>query len=318
MPAPTPQSPPSPPAERPGKGAASGPDVSGVQIVFTSPRILPDPKRLPGRVVVLDVAFVADGMGTSFADITGRFLAGLGDRLAAWVDHHDHELHARYAADPRFVLSTKARHGACPEMVTPTLVHQTGPIDCIVCHLDLDGLYAAAKWLRGGTEPYPGADADARVVDTRVGTAGPVADRIDRALRAHFRDDALKHRVVRYLVGGATDREHQDVIAKAAADFDAMEAETLRLAALFEKSGTAVYVDAQRHARRPFDKTELLLKGQELAPVAIVRHAGYVTMAAAFDSGVDFLQLFALEGGMPTRVTLPEKRLDEILRKFMP
>lgn len=318
MPAPTPQSPPSPPAERPGRGTGSGPDVSGVQIVFTSPRILPDPKRLPGRVVVLDVAFVADGMGTSFADITGRFLAGLGDRLAAWVDHHDHELHARYAADPRFVLSTKAQHGACPEMVTPALVHQTGPIDCIVCHLDLDGLYAAAKWLRGGTEPYPGADADARVIDTRVGTAGPVADRIDRALRAHFRDDALKHRIVRYLVGGATDREHADVITKAAADFDAMETETLRLSALFEKRGTAVYVDAQRHARRQFDKTELLLKGQELAPVAIVRHAGYVTMAAAFDSGVDFLQLFALEGGMPTRVTLPEKRLEEILAKFAP
>lgn len=298
--------------------AASGASASSVQVVFTSPRILPDPKRLSGRVVVLDVAFVADGMGTAFSEITGRFIEGLGSRLAAWIDHHDHELHPEYASDPRFVLRTKAQHGACPEMITPELVREIGPIDCIVCHLDLDGLYAAAKWLRGGTPPYPGADEDARVIDTRVGTAGPIADRIDRALRAHFRDEALKHRIVHYLVGGAQDKEHAQVIAKAAADFDTMMAETQRLVALFERRGTAVYVDAQRHSRRPFDKTELLLKGQEQAPVAIVRHAGYVTLAAAFDSGIDFLQLFGLEGGMPTRVTLPEKRLDEVLKKFLP
>lgn len=296
----------------------SPPDASsdGARVVFTSPRALPQASQLPGRVAVLDVAFAADGMGTSFAGITLKFINELGSRLAAWVDHHDHESHADFKGDPRFILSTKAEHGACPEMVTPEVVRAAGPVGTIVCHLDVDGLYAAAKWLRGGSEPYPGADDDARVIDTRVGTPGPIADRIDRALRAHFRDEALKHRVVRYLVAGARDAGHEEVIAQAAADFDIMEAETTRLAALYERRGPAVYIDAQRHARKTFDKTELLLRGQALAQVAIVRHAGYVTLAAAFDSGVDFLKLFGLSGGMPTRVSLPDKRLAEVLEKF--
>jgi hypothetical protein len=287
-----------------------------VRVVFSSPRALPELDLLIGRVVVLDVAFAADGLGTSFAGVTLKFIRELGSRLAAWVDHHDHDNHRDFADDPRFVLSTKAEHGACPEMVTPEVVRAAGPVGTIVCHLDVDGLYAAAKWLRGGTEPYPGADDDARVIDTRIGTPGPIADRIDRALRAHFRDEALKHRIVHYLVGGARDPGHEQVINEAAADFDRMAAETTRLAALYERCGTAVYIDAQRHARKPFDKTELLLLGQKLAAVAIVRHAGYVTLAAGFDSGVDFLQLFALSGGMPTRVSLPDKRLTEVLEKF--
>jgi hypothetical protein len=285
-------------------------------VVFTSPRSLPSLGLLIGRVAVLDVAFASDGLGTSFAGITLKFIQDLGSRLAAWVDHHDHESHRDFATDPRFILSTKAQHGACPEMVTPEVVRAAGPVGTIVCHLDVDGLYAAAKWLRGGSEPYPGADDDARVIDTRVGTPGPIADRIDRALRAHFRDEALKHRVVRYLVAGARDPGHELVINEAAADFDIMEAETARLAALYERRGLAVYVDAQRHARKSFDKTELLLRGQQVAQVAIVRHAGFVTLAAAFDSGVDFLKLFSLSGGMPTRVSLPDKRLAEVLEKF--
>jgi hypothetical protein len=289
---------------------------SQVEVFFTSPRQLPRPARLPGRVVVLDVAFAADGMGTSFSGITQPLIDGLGSRLAAWVDHHDHERHIDYRGDSRFVLATKAQHGACPEMITPALVASVGPVGSILCHLDLDGLYAAAKWLRGGHEPYPGADDDARAIDTRTGSPSPRAVRIDHALRARFRDDALKHRIVRHLVAGAGGDEHAAVIAEAADEFVAMASETTRLAGLYEPRGRAVYVDAQRHARGPFDKTDLLLAGQALAAVAIVRHAGYIILAAGFDSGIDFVKLFALGGGMPTRVSLPEARLDEVLSKL--
>lgn len=289
---------------------------SHVEIFFTSPRQLPRASRLPGRVVVLDVAFAADGMGTSFAEITKPLIDGLGSRLAAWVDHHDHERHTDYRHDARFVLATKAQHGACPEMITPTLVAAVGPIGSILCHLDLDGLYAAAKWLRGGHEIYPGADEDARAIDTRTGTPSRRAVQIDHALRARFRDDALKHRIVRHLAAGAPNDEHAAVIAEAAAEFEAMAHETTRLSALYEPRGRVMYVDAERHARAPFDKTDLLLAGQSLAEVAVVRHAGYIVVAAAFDSGHDFVKLFDLGGGMPTRVSLPEARLDDVLRKL--
>ena len=114
------------------------------QFRFVTPRVLPPAAQLEGRVVVLDVAFAAEGGGSSFEGVTLPFINGLGGRLGAWVDHHDHERHADYAGDPRFVLSTKAEHGACPEMVTPELVARTGPIDTVAVHLDLDGLYSGA------------------------------------------------------------------------------------------------------------------------------------------------------------------------------
>ena len=285
-------------------------------LAFASPRLLPRADKVPGRVVVLDIAFAATvGTSVSFELITKPFLDGLGDRLAAWVDHHDHEKHAAFARDPRFVLSTKAEHGACPEMVTPELVRHTGPIDSIVTHVDLDGLYAAAKWILGGEEPYKGADVDARAVDTRVGTPGPAASRIDRALRAKFRDDQLKRAVVQFLVGGMKPGVHDDVIAEAAAEFDRKDAVTKELSRRFTVRGRVAVVDTQGLAGQ-FDKTDLLLAGQERAPVSIVRDSGMLTIAAAFDSGWDFVALFELGGGMPTRVTIPEQKLETVIAKI--
>ena len=286
------------------------------QLYFASPRVLPRADKLHGRVVVLDVAFAATiGTTVSFDLVTRPFIDGLGDRLAAWVDHHDHERHAEFASDPRFVLATKAEHGACPEMVTPELVRQTGPIDCICTHVDLDGLYAAAKWILGGKEPYAGADDDARCVDTRVGTPGPVAIRIDRALRARFRDDQLKRAAVQFLVGGLAPGVHDDVIAQAAAEFERRDATTRELANRFTIRGRVAVVDTAG-AQGQFDKTDLLLAGQTRAAVAIVRDSGMLTIAAPFDSGWDFVELFKIGGGMPTRVTIPERKLDDVIARI--
>src|SRR5690606_19957634 len=147
----------------------------------------------------VDIAFAAEGGGrrNAFEHTTLKFIDELGDRLAAWVDHHDSKHHARYADDPRFILATKAQHGACPEMVTPAVVAAAGSVDCIVCHTDFDGLASAAKWILGGEEPYAGCDDDARAIDTRVGFPGEAAARMDRALRARSRDETLMHAVVR-------------------------------------------------------------------------------------------------------------------------
>jgi hypothetical protein len=286
------------------------------QLAFGSPRLLPKPERLTGRVVVLDIAFAATvGSSVSFESVTKPFLTGLGDRLAAWVDHHDHERHADFAGDPRFSLATKAQHGACPEMVTPEVVKNAGPVDTIVAHVDLDGLYAAVKWVLDGHEPYAGADDDARAVDTRIGTPSPRAVRIDRALRAKFRDDQLKRAVVQFLVGGMQRGAHDDMIAEAAAEFERRDASTQELARRFTIRGRVAVVDTAG-AGGPFDKTDLLLAGQERAAVAIVRDSGMLTIAAPFESGWDFVALFELGGGMPTRVTIPEQRLDTVIQKI--
>src|SRR3569833_2192885 len=180
--------------------------------MFGSPRLLPKPGALEGRVVVLDIAFAATvGTSISFEQTTQPFLTALGDRLAAWVDHHDHEKHAAFANDPRFVLATKAEHGACPEMVTPELVRTTGPIDCILTHVDLDGLYAAAKWILGGEEPSRGADAAARTVDTRIGTPGPTTNQNKHTQHTKNHNKQLKRAVVQFLVEGMKKGVHDDV-----------------------------------------------------------------------------------------------------------
>jgi len=285
-------------------------------LAFGSPRLLPRADRLAGRVVVLDIAFAATvGDSVSFELITKPFLDGLGGRLAAWVDHHDHERHAEYKADPRFVLATKAEHGACPEMVTPELVRAIGPIDTICAHVDLDGLYAAAKWVLGGVEPYPGADDDARCVDTRIGEPGPIAVRIDQALRAKFRDDQLKRAVVQWLVNGRRGGVHDDLIDEAAVEFAERAVGTALLAKRYSVRGRVAVVDATA-AKASYDKTDLLLAGQAMAPVSMVRDSGNATIAAGFSSGWDFVRLFELGGGMPTRVTVPDARWQEAIEKI--
>jgi hypothetical protein len=282
------------------------------QLVFASPRKLPRAAALQGRVVVLDIAFAAVGLGRGFEKTTGKLIKELGPRLARWVDHHDHPLQTTFNEDPRFLLRTKAQHGACPEMITPELVADTGPIDTIVAHFDLDGLYAAAKWILGGKEPYEGADDDARAVDTRVGDVSPEADRIDQALRAHWVDDTLKRRIVRYLVHGLQPGIERDAIEEAAADFRRMADAAATLAEGFTISEGIAFIEVDSSAP-PFDKTELLLLGQTRAVVSVVLDAGNATIAAPFGSGLDFVELLDLGGGMPTRVNIPKKRLPDAL-----
>jgi hypothetical protein len=284
-------------------------------LVFASPRKLPRAADLQGRVVVLDIAFAAVGLGRGFDKTTGKFITELGPRLARWVDHHDHPLHTRFASDARFVLCNKADHGACPEMITPEIVADTGPVDTIVAHFDLDGLYAAAKWILGGVEPYPGADDDARAVDTRIGEVGPQAQKIDMALRAHWVDDTLKRRIVHYLVRGLPAGIERDAIEEAAADFRRMAEAAAELAKDYEIDRGVAYLEIRR-STPAFDKTELLLLGQQKAEVAVVLEAGNATIAAAFESGLDFVELLEIGGGMPTRVNIPEKRVPDALAKI--
>jgi hypothetical protein len=270
-------------------------------------------------VVVLDVAFASEMSGGGFDKITRPFIDGLGGRLAMWVDHHDSAEHARYAGDPRFFLTTKAAHGACPEMVTPELVARAGQVETIVCHTDFDGLASAAKWIRGGVEPYAGADDDAWAIDTRLKRPGPIGERFDRALRARPSDHGLFGLVVRHLSSGLADASLWEIIDAAAAELVPIEAETRRVAERYVRvsPGVAVVDVTDPSAAKPtasrIDKTQLLLLGQEKEPVSVVIDRDTVTVAARFDSGKNFLTLLGLSGGMPTRVSVPKSRLREVL-----
>ncbi|MEM8608873.1 MAG: hypothetical protein AAGF92_17340 [Myxococcota bacterium] len=284
-------------------------------LAYGTPRKLPKPESLPGRVVVLDVAFAANAGGASYEKTTLPFINGLGSRLAMWIDHHDHDRHVDYADDPRFILRTKAEHGACPEMVTESRVKAAGPVDTVCCHVDFDGLCSAAKWIRGGVEPYPGSDDDARAIDTRLGEPSERARVLDRALRARPRDEGLRGLMVRYLVDGADDAAMYREFKRYAAGLEAMERESKRLSARYVIEGGLAICDATRRDG-PYDKTALLLLGQELAPISLVHDESTVTVAARFDSGIDLVSALGLNGGMPTRVSVAAKRLDEVIARL--
>jgi hypothetical protein len=296
------------------------------ELAFASPRKLPRARDLKGRVVVLDVAFASDAVSGGFAKITLPFIEQLGSRLSGWIDHHDHVMHDQYRSDPRFVLATKAEHGACPEMITPALVARIGPVDTIVCHTDFDGLCSAAKWIRGGVEPYVGSDDDARAIDTRSSTPGPIGQRLDRALRARAHDSALLGIVVRHLAGALTDHSLWAPIDSAGAEFASVEERTRLLAADYATftirpldfpvslNSLAFVNTTENHGQ--YDKTLLLLLGQERASIAMVLDLDTVSVAARYQSGANFLKLFGLSGGMPTLVSIPKKRLPEALRRL--
>jgi hypothetical protein len=303
------------------------PQPAHAELAFASPRKLPRARDLHGRVVVLDVAFASEASSGGFEKITLPFIEQLGPRLAGWVDHHDHVMHARYRDDPRFVLATKAEHGACPEMVTPAVVERIGRVDTIVCHTDFDGLCSAAKWLRGGLEPYPGADDDARAIDTRTSTPGPIGQRFDRALRARPRDTALFGLVVRHLAAGLADASLWQPVDEAAAELAPIEERTRKITSEYrvvELRAVAgmpppirslAFVDASAHHGK-YDKTQLLLAGQERADLSVALDLDTLSLAARYGSGVNFLELLGLSGGMPTLVSIPKKRMDEALSKL--
>jgi hypothetical protein len=212
-------------------------------------------------------------------------------------------------------------------MVTAAVIEQIGRVDTIVCHTDFDGLCSAAKWLRQGVEPYPGSDADARAIDTRMSSPSPIGQRFDRALRARPRDTALFGLVVRHLASGLRDASLWQEVDAAAAELGPIEEFTRRLATAFRvvelhPSGvmpaaihSLAFVDAtENHGQ--YDKTQLLLAGQERADLAVVLDRDTLSLAAQFASGVNFLEVLGLSGGMPTLVSIPKQRTPEALTKL--
>ena len=108
---------------------------------------------------------------------------------------------------------------------------------------------------------------------------------------------------------GFADKEYK----AAGAELAAMETEARRLAGGYERiEPDLLWVDASKR-RGPYDKTLLLLLGQERGRMSAVLDNDNVTFAAAFDSGVNFLQAFGISGGMPTRVSIQRSKLPEAL-----
>jgi hypothetical protein len=265
------------------------------------PGSLPPPPP-EGRVAVVDVAFAG---GDNFEKSTVPFLAALGDRLAIWIDHHEHPVGwARFRGDPRFVLVPNQIAHACPELVTPETVRSAGHVDVVVAHADLDGLLSAVKFLRGGVPPWPEADEDARAADSpgrghklsvRAALLSAALDHAAAELRTAQRE-SLRQQVVEALAGGAFPpalqkrvedlaRKHQEALAPV---------EALATQAHEEARGVLV-VRVPKALARPVKKA-LLSRLEERAAVGVVVEGRAVT-AATFREGLDLALCDELPAG---------------------
>jgi hypothetical protein len=272
----------------------------------THPRHLP---KVPGgRSVMLDVAFAAGGQWKSKTKV---FIDALGPRLVRFVDHHEHkEAWRHYKGDPRFLLVPNKIAHACPELITPELVRAAGPIDDIVAHADFDGALAAVKWLRGGKEPWPGADEDARAVDSpgRGHTLSEIGARyalaMDEASARYERDRQLKllSAIATAMADGAADPALDDELDQLGEGARAAEAEARLLAdrcGAHEAPGLFVV----RLDHKPDNRTRrnLLLFAEERARVGAIIEpdpaGGAWIIAATFDEELDLEKVDGFEGG---------------------
>lgn len=273
-------------------------------------RFVPRPKDLPspppaGRLALVDLAFAH---GDDFDRVTRPLIDALQDRLALWVDHHDHPVWAEFEDDPRFILVAKTRARACPELINPVVVDRAGPVDELWAHADFDGCVAAAKFLNGGHPPYPEADEDARWADA-PGQGFTVSERGHRlaaaldegstALRTEPHLELLR-RVARSLVDGREDPDLTAQIDQLVVD-QAQRQDRLRrtyLDDLTRPHPDVLLLDVDENIERS-DKKFLLREMELRATVAVVNEKGHVTVATFHDDepeGLDLRQIRGLRG----------------------
>lgn len=271
------------------------------------PRHLPKPPA--GRAVIVDIAFAA---AAQWKTKTKPFIDGLGDRLAMYIDHHEHkEAWPLYVDDPRFLLVPNKIAHACPELVTPDVVARAGAIDVVVAHHDFDGLVSAVKVLKRGVAPWPEADEDARAVDSPGrGHAlspfgGRIADAMDEAAVTMERVDALAFNT-RLCVALATsakleailDLEVGDLAARAARANDEARRLVDANGKLEATDVFVVRVDAKQDNRM---RRNLLLLAEERAKIGALFEPdpvqGAWLTAATFDERLDLEDVAGFEGG---------------------
>jgi len=274
-----------------------------VRVVFVEqPGSLPAPPG--GRVAVLDVAFAG---GENFEKVTVPFLDALGDRLAVWIDHHEHPVGwARVRGDPRFRLVPNRDAHACPELVTQDVVERAGPVDAIVAHADLDGLLSAVKFLRKGDPPWREADEDARAADSpgrghALSSFGQLlVEALDEAgstLRSKARE-SLRQELVEGLARAPEPLPPQ--LRKRLQDLQRAHAETLApvedlAASAREEARGVLVVRVPKDLGRPVKKA-LLSRLEARAPVGVVVEGRAVT-AATFREELDLGRVDELTAG---------------------
>ena len=265
---------------------------------INSPKQLPTPPS-EGRIVTLDLAFAA---GDRYEKATKPFIEAVGDRLAAWIDHHPHPAWAAYEGDPRFVLVDKATAPACPQLVTAERISAAGEVQHVFGHADFDGWLSTVKWLNGGVEPWPGADEDARAIDApgqgfKCSVRGQrLADAAARSRDASSsKHEAFLRELAEAMLAGSEPATLAHKIDSLAGEARARRAAIEGMLDDARQDHPEILVLSLPKLISPGDKKFLLQALEERALVAVIEERSAVTVAT-FDGTLRLTEVKGLHG----------------------
>lgn len=236
------------------------------------------------------------GVSNSNPRMTYAFIEQLGNRLYKWYDHHLGWARELINGESFPALSLSKEFVKNRFVINPEA-------------------YSCAALIGGDEELIASADA----VDSRYPWM-PEPDRkiqlIEKAVKANLADDSIKTAAARWLLG---DSKQEDILVSKANNYIKILAHTDSLAKRYRKisDNNVAFLDVFSRDFYSYDLTQLLLKGEKMAPFAIVRinhpQSGSRILVATLSKDINLVRLFSLSGGSQSRVSLPAIALRGVL-----
>jgi hypothetical protein len=269
-----------------------GLQMETTEIKFTQPFLVDkvEVAETVEQVFVVDIA-----VNNRDLEMTKKFIERIGDKLVVWHDHHkgwgDNDNN-----DSRFFIDEEAR--SCAEQIRDPLV---------IAMMDAGEVN---QWV-----------TDANAADTRQGKLSPRGRFIEEAMKANMSDDSVREAAVRWIVNGcAVDRktaegikedEDYEKLRKAQGKYQKVQEITEKLAERYKVCDNGVAVVDVSAVEEDYDRTQLLLKGEQMSPTKTAVLLGKnpegeeVITVATMDKSKNLVNLFGLPSGAPFRVSLP-------------
>jgi len=269
------------------------------KLVFTQPFLVDQiPQEFiqqAQRIFVVDIA-----VNNRDPEMTMKFIEKIWDKLTVWYDHHQGWSRIQGKLGPKFGKFIIETTNSCAELVAEN-----------------EGL--RSDFVRELVR-------DAIAADTRRGQLSEIGELIDQAIKSDLGDDTIREAAVRWLAEGAPqDPENKEYrkLLEAQQKYREIKETTEQLINQYEiRHGIAVVDVTQEN--RDYDRTQLLIAGQKMAPTGISVVIGKnpegeeIVTIATNRKDINLVALFGLPSGAPFRISLPtaEWPLKRVLEKL--
>ncbi len=262
----------------------SGLSVAETQVIFTQPFLI-DKIVIPESIEKIFVVDIA--VNNRDTMMTEKFIEQIRDknRLVAWYDHHEGwekvlGTGMGQTFDNGFFIDPMSR--SCAELIDPG----------------------------NEEEEFVAWVADANASDTREGELSERGQLVEQAMKANLSDDSVREAAVRWIVNGCREDSDYEILRLKQAEYQRVQKITEKLVKQYEIHDGVAVVDV-RDVSEDYDRTQLLLKGEQMAfsKTAIVLgknpEGEEVITVATMDKQRNLVNLFGLPSGAPFRVSLP-------------